>query len=63
MELIQACIENIHKYVQSLTEETVQYFTYRYEKLSPEIRFNYVQLKIIEYNEHNKRGDHKFEIK
>ena len=48
-ELIHACIKNINKQVQSLTEETVGYFASRYERLpSLEIRFNDVQLKIIE---------------
>ena len=63
-ELIQACIENIHNQVQSLTGETVGYFASRYERLSSlEIKFNDVQLKIIEYNERNKRDDQKLEVK
>ena len=62
-KLIQTCIENIHNQVQSLAEEIVGYFASRYERLSSlQIRFNDVQLKIIEYNARNKRDDQKFEV-
>ena len=57
-ELIHTCIENIYIQVQLLTEENVGYFASKYERLSSlEIRFNDVQLKIIEYNTRNKRDD------
>ena len=63
-ELIHACIKNINKQVQSLTDETVGYFTSRNERLlSLEIKFNDVQLKIIEYKSRNKRVDQKLKVK
>ena len=62
-KLIHKCIENLHKYVQLPAEETVGYFASRYERLSSlEIRFNDVQLKIIQYNARNKRDVQELEV-
>ena len=63
-KLIRTGIENLHKYIQLPAEETVGYFSSRYDRLSSlEIRFNSVQLKIFEYNARSKRDDQKLEVK
>ena len=62
-KLIHACIKNVHKCVQLSAEETVGYFASMYKRLSSlKSRFDNVQLKIIEYNTRNRRGDQKLEV-